>query len=210
MKDRGILIIVSGFSGAGKGTVMKRLMSDYDNYALSISATTRKPRNGEEDGREYFFKTVEEFENMIEQDKLIEYANYVGNYYGTPKEYVESMLSDGKDVILEIEMQGAMKVKEKMPDTLLVFVTPPSAEILKNRLVGRGTEDMDTINARLSRAYEEADYMEKYDYLLINDDLDQCVKELHGIIQSEHSKVSRNINKINFFREDLKIFTEGE
>ena len=135
MKDRGILIIVSGFSGAGKGTVMKRLMSDYDNYALSISATTRKPRNGEEDGREYFFKTVEEFENMIEQDKLIEYANYVGNYYGTPKEYVESMLSDGKDVILEIEMQGAMKVKEKMPDTLLVFVTPPSAEILKNRLV---------------------------------------------------------------------------
>lgn len=210
MKDRGILIIVSGFSGAGKGTVMKRLMSDYDNYALSISATTRKPRNGEEDGREYFFKTVEEFENMIEQDKLIEYANYVGNYYGTPKEYVESMLSDGKDVILEIEMQGAMKVKEKMPDTLLVFVTPPSAEILKNRLVGRGTEDMDTINARLSRAYEEADYMEKYDYLLINDDLDQCVKELHGIIQSEHSKVSRNINKINFFREDLKIFSEGE
>ena len=210
MKDRGILIIVSGFSGAGKGTVMKRLMSDDDNYALSISATTRKPRNGEEDGREYFFKTVEEFENMIEQDKLIEYANYVGNYYGTPKEYVESMLSDGKDVILEIEMQGAMKVKEKMPDTLLVFVTPPSAEILKNRLVGRGTEDMDTINARLSRAYEEADYMEKYDYLLINDDLDQCVKELHGIIQSEHSKVSRNINKINFFREDLKIFSEGE
>lgn len=210
MKDRGILIIVSGFSGAGKGTVMKRLMSDYDNYALSISATTRKPRNGEEDGREYFFKTVEEFENMIEQDKLIEYANYVGNYYGTPKEYVESMLSDGKDVILEIEMQGAMKVKEKMPDTLLVFVTPPSAEILKNRLVGRGTEDMDTINARLRRAYEEADYMEKYDYLLINDDLDQCVKELHGIIQSEHSKVSRNINKINFFREDLKIFSEGE
>ena len=210
MKDRGILIIVSGFSGAGKGTVMKRLMSDYDNYALSISATTRKPRNGEEDGREYFFKTVEEFENMIEQDKLIEYANYVGNYYGTPKEYVESMLSDGKDVILEIEMQGAMKVKEKMPDTLLVFVTPPSAEILKNRLVGRGTEDMDTINARLSRAYEEADYMEKYDYLLINDDLDQCVKELHGIIQSEHSKVSRKINKINFFREDLKIFSEGE
>ena len=103
-----------------------------------------------------------------------------------------------------------MKVKEKMPDTLLVFVTPPSAEILKNRLVGRGTEDMDTINARLSRAYEEADYMEKYDYLLINDDLDQCVKELHGIIQSEHSKVSRNINKINFFREDLKIFSEGE
>ena len=210
MADRGILIIVSGFSGAGKGTVMKRIMNDYNNYALSISATTRNPRAGEENGREYFFKTVEEFENMIANDQLIEYAQYVGNYYGTPKEYVESMLDQGKDVILEIEMQGAMKVKEKMPDTLLVFVTPPSAQELKNRLVGRGTEDMDTINARLKRANEEVYYMDKYDYLLINDDLDQCVKELHEIIQSEHSRVSRNINKINFFREDLKIFSEGE
>ncbi|MBQ6814324.1 MAG: guanylate kinase [Lachnospiraceae bacterium] len=210
MADRGILIIVSGFSGAGKGTVMKRIMNDYNNYALSISATTRNPRAGEENGREYFFKTVEEFENMIANDQLIEYAQYVGNYYGTPKEYVESMLNQGKDVILEIEMQGAMKVKEKMPDTLLVFVTPPSAQELKNRLVGRGTEDMDTINARLKRANEEVYYMDKYDYLLINDDLDQCVKELHEIIQSEHSRVSRNINKINFFREDLKIFSEGE
>ena len=112
MKDRGILIIVSGFSGAGKGTIMKKLMRDYDNYALSISATTRNPRPGEVDGREYFFKTVEEFENMIENDLLIEYAQYVGNYYGTPKEYVESMLDQGKDVFLEIELQGAMKVKE--------------------------------------------------------------------------------------------------
>lgn len=210
MKDRGILIIVSGFSGAGKGTVMKKLMREYDNYALSISATTRQPRSGEKDGREYFFKTVEEFENMISDDQLIEYANYVGNYYGTPKEYVEAMLAQGKDVILEIEMQGAMKVKEKLPDTLLIFVTPPSAEQLKNRLVGRGTEDMDTINARLKRANEEVYYMDKYDYLLINDDLDECVKELHQIIQSEHSRAGRNINKINFFREDLKIFSEGE
>lgn len=210
MKNRGILIIVSGFSGAGKGTVMKKLMNDYDNYALSISATTRGPRNGEQDGREYFFKTVEEFETMIADDQLIEYANYVGNYYGTPKAYVEQMLDEGKDVILEIEMQGAMKVKEKMPETLLVFVTPPTANELKNRLVGRGTEDMDTINARLRRASEETVYMDKYDYLLINDDLDVCVKELHGIIQAEHSKVSRNINKINFFREDAKIFSEGE
>ena len=210
MKNRGILIIVSGFSGAGKGTVMKKLMNDYDNYALSISATTRGPRNGEQDGREYFFKTIEEFEAMIANDQLIEYAQYVGNYYGTPKAYVEQMIDEGKDVILEIEMQGAMKVKEKMPETLLVFVTPPTAMELKNRLVGRGTEDMDTINARLRRANEETVYMDKYDYLLINDDLDECVKELHGIIQSEHSRVSRNINKINFFREDAKIFSEGE
>lgn len=210
MKDRGILIIVSGFSGAGKGTIMKKLMGDYDNYALSISATTRNPRPGEVDGREYFFKTVEEFENMIENDLLIEYAQYVGNYYGTPKEYVESMLDQGKDVFLEIELQGAMKVKEKFPDTLLVFVTPPSAGVLKKRLVERNTEDMATINARLSRASEEADYLEKYDYLLINDDLDKCVKELHNIIKSEHSKVSRNFNTIKFLREDLKIFSEGE
>ena len=210
MKNRGILIIVSGFSGAGKGTVMKKLMNDYDNYALSISATTRGPRNGEQDGREYFFKTVEEFEAMIADNQLIEYAQYVGNYYGTPKAYVEQMLDEGKDVILEIEMQGTMKVKEDMPETVLVFVTPPSAEELKKRLVGRGTEDMATIEARLKRASEEVVYMDKYDYLLINDDLDECVKELHNIIQSEHAKVSRNINKINFFREDLRIFSEGE
>ena len=210
MKNRGILIIVSGFSGAGKGTVMKKLLNDYDNYALSISATTRGPRNGEQNGREYFFKTVEEFEAMIADNQLIEYAQYVGNYYGTPKAYVEQMLEEGKDVILEIEMQGTMKVKEEMPETVLVFVTPPSAEELKNRLVGRGTEDMATIEARLKRASEEVVYMDKYDYLLVNDDLDECVKELHNIIQSEHAKVSRNINKINFFREDLKIFSEGE
>ena len=210
MKDRGILIIVSGFSGAGKGTVMKKLMSEYDNYALSISATTRSPRPGEQDGREYFFKTVAEFETMIENNQLIEYAKYVGNYYGTPKEYVEKMLDEGKDVILEIEMQGTMKVKEIMPETVLVFITPPTAEELKKRLEGRGTEDSETIKARLKRASEEVVYMDKYDYLLINDKLDECVENLHKIVQMEHSKVSRNINKINFFREDLKIFSEGE
>lgn len=210
MKDRGILIIVSGFSGAGKGTVMKKLMSEYDNYALSISATTRAPRTGEQDGREYFFKTVEEFETMIKNNQLIEYANYVGNYYGTPKEYVEKMLDEGKDVILEIEMQGTMKVKEMMPETVLVFITPPTADELKKRLEGRGTEDSETIKARLKRASEEVVYMDKYDYLLINDKLDECVENLHKIVQMEHSKVSRNINKINFFREDLKIFSEGE
>ena len=210
MKDRGILIIVSGFSGAGKGTVMKKLMSEYDNYALSISATTRSPRPGEQDGREYFFKTVAEFETMIENNQLIEYAKYVGNYYGTPKEYVEKMLDEGKDVILEIEMQGTMKVKEMMPETVLVFIAPPTAEELKKRLEGRGTEDSETIKARLKRASEEVVYMDKYDYLLINDKLDECVENLHKIVQMEHSKVSRNINKINFFREDLKIFSEGE
>ena len=131
MREKGILIVVSGFSGSGKGTIMKELLKQYDNYALSISATTRNPRPGEEDGREYFFKTVEDFEKMIAKEELIEYARYVDNYYGTPRAYVEEQLEAGKDVILEIEIQGALKVKEKFPDALLLFVTPPSAEELR-------------------------------------------------------------------------------
>ena len=176
MKKKGILSVVSGFSGSGKGTIMKELLKNYkDQYALSISATTRKPRVGEVEGREYFFKTPEEFESMIENNQLIEYACYVGNYYGTPRAYVEEMLEKGKDVILEIEIQGALKVKEKFPDTLLLFISPPSAEVLKERLIGRGTEDMDTINKRLSRAFEESLGVENYDYFVINDDLATCV-----------------------------------
>ena len=140
MSRKGCLVIISGFSGAGKGTVVKALMERFDCYALSISATTRQPRPGEENGREYFFKTKEEFEELIRQDALYEYAQYVSNYYGTPKAYVEEQLEAGKDVILEIEVQGALKVKEKNPDALLLFVTPPSAQELKRRLEGRGTE----------------------------------------------------------------------
>lgn len=139
MNQRGILIVVSGFSGAGKGTLMKELMKRYEEtYALSVSATTRNPREGEVDGREYFFKTTEEFEKMIAKEELIEYARYVENYYGTPRTYVEQQLEAGKDVILEIEIQGALKVKERFPDTLLLFVTPPSAKELRRRLVGEG------------------------------------------------------------------------
>ena len=139
MDKRGILVVVSGFSGAGKGTIMKRLLEDYsDSYALSISATTRLPRPGESHGREYFFVSKEEFEEMIEEDALIEYARYVNNYYGTPKDYVFRELEAGRDVILEIEIQGALKVKEAYPDTLLLFVSPPSAGELKDRLMNRG------------------------------------------------------------------------
>ena len=153
MNERGILIVVSGFSGAGKGTLMKRLLEKYEErYALSVSATTRQPREGERDGIEYFFKTKEEFEKMIAKEELIEYARYVENYYGTPRAYVEQMLEAGKDVILEIEIQGALKVKKAFPDTLLLFVVPPSAEELKHRLVGRGTESMEVIESRLKRA----------------------------------------------------------
>lgn len=201
---KGILIVVSGFSGAGKGTLMKKLLEEYGNYALSISATTRNPRQGEVDGREYFFKTTEEFENMIAQDKLIEYAKYVNNYYGTPKEYVMEQLEAGKDVVLEIEIQGALKVKEKYPDTLLLFVTPPSAAELKNRLIGRGTETMDVIESRMKRAAEEAQGMEKYDYLVVNDDLDVCLKKLHEIIQSEHAKAVRNEEFIAQIKKELE------
>ena len=207
--EKGLLIVISGPAGSGKGTVNAQLLKTGE-FAFSVSATTRAPRPGEVDGVNYYYITHEEFESRIASGDMLEYTSYVGNYYGTPKAYVEQMLDEGKDVILEIEMQGAMKVKEKMPETLLVFVTPPTAMELKNRLIGRGTEDMETIQARLRRASEETVYMDKYDYLLINDDLDECVKELHGIIQAEHSKVSRNINKINFFREDAKIFSEGE
>ena len=150
MGKRGILLVVSGFSGAGKGTLMKELVKRYENYALSISATTRSPREGEADGREYFFKSVEEFERMIAEDALIEYACYVGNYYGTPRAYVEEQLSRGRDVILEIEIQGARKVKKRFPNTLLLFVSPPSAEVLKARLTGRGTETSEVIAQRLA------------------------------------------------------------
>ena len=210
MKTRGILIVVSGFAGSGKGTLMKEIMEQYDNYALSISATTRKPRGTEVDGKEYFFKTTEEFEKMIAQGELIEYANYVGNYYGTPRAYVEEQLESGKDVILEIEIQGALKVKKQFPETLLLFVTPPNATILKERLVGRGTETMEVIDKRMQRAAEEAEGILSYDYLLINDDLQTCVTQMHHIIQSEHYRTTRNLTFINQIEQELKWNVKGE
>ena len=162
MDQQGILVVVSGFSGAGKGTLMKELLRRYDNYALSISATTRKPREGEENGREYFFLSEE-----------------------------------------EIEIQGALKVKKRYPEALLLFVTPPSAEELKRRLVGRGTESIEVINARLKRAAEEADGMEAYDYLLINDEIDTCVEKMHQLIQLQHEKTSYHLDFLGKMREDL-------
>ena len=204
MNKEGILIVVSGFSGAGKGTIMKALLERYDNYALSISATTRNPRPGEEEGKAYFFKTTEEFEKMIAKDDLIEYAMYVGNYYGTPKAYVEEQLCAGKDVILEIEIQGALKVKEKFPNTLLLFVTPPSAEELRKRLEGRGTETQVVIDGRMKRAIEEAEYMDQYDYLVVNDELDVCVEEMHHLIQGEHERCFRNQTFIEHMKRELK------
>lgn len=207
MKKRGILTVVSGFAGAGKGSTMKGLLEKYaDRYALSVSVTTRAPRPGEEEGKAYYFRTKEQFEEMITNDELIEYANYVGNYYGTPKEYVEKQLEEGKDVILEIEIQGALKVKERMPDTVLLFISPPSAKELKRRLIGRGTEDLATIQKRLYRASEESEGIEKYDYFVINDSLEDCVEEVHMIIQSEKSRIFRNKDLINQIRNEVYAF----
>ncbi len=216
---KGILVVASGFSGAGKGTIMKKLMSEHgEDYALSISATTRAPREGEEHGREYFFITTEEFESMIANDELVEYAKYVSNYYGTPRAYVEEQLSVGKNVILEIEIQGALKIKEKFPDTVLLFITAPSADELKNRLIGRGTETKEVIDARLSRAYEESLGVENYDYLVVNDDLEECVALVNEIIckegahdttDMENHRVSANIEFINNMRKELLSFSKG-
>lgn len=208
MKRKGILIVVSGFSGAGKGTLMKRLMHNYDNYALSISMTTRSPRPGETNGKEYFFVSRQEFEDQIAGEGLVEYACYCDNYYGTPREYVEKQLEAGKDVILEIEIQGALKVKERFPTALLMFVMPPSAQELRKRLEGRGTETQEVIMKRLKRAAEEAQGIENYDYIVINDKLEECVEHMHGLIQAAHDTPTRNEEFINNIKEELVAFAD--
>lgn len=210
MKEKGLLLVISGFSGAGKGTVVKRLLELHNDYALSISATTRSPREGEQNGREYFFKSTEEFESMIDNSELIEYAKYVSNYYGTPKAYVEEQLEAGKNVILEIEIQGALNIKKMYPDAVLLFIMPPSAEELERRLVGRGTEDEATIKARLQRASDEAKGVENYNYIVINDKVDDCVEAIYSIVNSEKRKAVNNMSLINNIKEELKAYEKGE
>ena len=205
-RSKGILLVISGFAGTGKGTLVHELLEKYDNYALSVSATTRSPRPGEVNGVHYFFKSKEEFEEMIHENRLIEYASYVENYYGTPKEYVQQQLENGKDVILEIEIQGALKIKKQFPDTLLLFMVPPSASVLEERLRGRGTETDEVVRKRLHRAVEESEFIEQYDYLIVNDDLETCVKETHEIIQSQHHRVDQRREFIDTLKEDLKRF----
>jgi guanylate kinase len=210
VKNRGVLTIISGFSGVGKGTLVKRLLEKYDNYALSVSATTRGKREGEEEGKSYFFIGKEEFEKKIDNGEFLEYAKYVENYYGTPRKYVEEQLDSGKDVLLEIELQGAMKVKELMPEALTIFIMPPDAKTLKERLIGRGTETPDVIDARLRRAAEESAGIENYDSILVNDDLEKSVVKLNEIIQAGHNSSYRNLEFIKKIREEVKIFSEGE
>ncbi|MCR5774280.1 MAG: guanylate kinase [Lachnospiraceae bacterium] len=186
---RGILTVVSGFAGSGKGTVMNKLIAEHDNYALSVSATSRSPRPGEKEGESYFFMTREQFEDLIKEDELLEYAEYVGNYYGTPREFVFKMLDEGKDVILEIELQGAMQIKRKYPDTVLIFLTPPDIEVLYERLKNRGTENDEVIAKRMKRASEEVLSIKDYDYVIINDNIEDCTRRVHEAIMTAHHTV---------------------
>lgn len=210
MKHKGLLIVISGFSGVGKGTLVKKLVDSYDNYALSVSMTTRAPRDGEKDGVSYFFVEKETFEKTIANDGLIEYASYVGNYYGTPRAWVEEQIESGRDVVLEIEVQGALKVKEKFPEALLLFLLPPSAQELKHRLEKRGTETAEVIEQRLKRAREEAEYIGRYDFIEVNDDLDACMGRINGIVAAAHGWPSLNTETINTLKEELDALAKGE
>ncbi|WP_026092349.1 guanylate kinase [Calidifontibacillus oryziterrae] len=191
MEERGILFVLSGPSGVGKGTVRKALFEGDINLQYSISATTRKPREGEKDGVDYFFKSKQEFETMIEQNKLLEYAQFVGNYYGTPIDYVKETLDHGKDVLLEIEVQGAMQVRKAFPEAVLIFLIPPSLEELKNRIVGRGTETEDIVKDRLDTAKIEIEMMNAYDYVVVNDQVEKACERIQAIVQAEHFRRDR-------------------
>lgn len=210
MNQNGLLIVISGFSGSGKGTLIKKLLDAHDNYTLSVSMTTRAPREGEEDGKAYFFRSEKEFLNLAENGGFLEHAAYCGNRYGTPKKFVEEKLSEGRDVLLEIEMQGALQVKEHFPEALLIYVVTPSAEDLNTRLTGRGTETKEAVEQRLKRAVEESYGVGAYEYVVVNDDADRCAKELHCVIQSAKCAVQRNATFIRSLRESLKELYGGE
>ncbi|MCX4326776.1 MAG: guanylate kinase [Lachnospiraceae bacterium] len=203
MPGKGIIAVISGFSGAGKGTVVNELVNKY-GYAVSISATTRPPREGEEEGKNYFFKTKEEFKQMVKEGRFMEYARYVDNYYGTPKDYVYSQINNGRDVLLEIEMQGAMQVKKNFPDVTLVFITPPHVAELKRRLLKRGTETEDIINKRIARAAEECSYMKDYDYIIVNDGLEECVEQVHCLLTALHFTKNNQQQLIEDISRDFK------
>ena len=206
MTDTGILVVLSGFAGSGKGTIIRELMKKYDNYSLSVSATTRAPREGEVEGVHYFFKTEDEFKKMIEQGELLEYANYVGNYYGTPRQYVRDQLAAGKNVILEIETEGALNIKRAYPDAVLVFVMPPSVEEIHNRLKNRGTETDEVIAKRMKKAGLEITVVDRYDYLMINDVIEESVELFNDIVMSQHMAVSRNHDYIEEKKKEFEEF----
>lgn len=196
MSDRGLLIVLSGPSGVGKGTVRRAIFESEDNdFQYSVSMTTRPMRAGEVEGVDYYFRTREEFEALIAAGEMLEYAEYVGNYYGTPLSYVQKTLDEGKDVFLEIEVQGARQVKEKAPDGVFIFLTPPDLHELKNRIVNRGTDAMEVIEERMRVAREEIEMMALYDYAVVNDEVPKAVERIKDIIASEHFRVDRVIGK---------------
>lgn len=210
MKNKGVLIVISGFAGSGKGTITKELINRFDNYRVSVSATTRNPRPMEENGKDYFFVSREEFERMIKENELLEYTEYVGNYYGTPRKYVEKMLNEGKDVILEIEYIGAFNVKRAFNEAVLIFVTPPSVEEVYLRLKGRNTESEEVILKRIRRGQEEAAIIDKYDYVIVNDDIETAIEDIHNTIKCSKFSSVRNgefVSKLkNEFDEFLKNY----
>lgn len=193
-REEGLLIVLSGPSGVGKGTVCSALRKQDHHIVYSVSATTRTPREGEVDGVNYFFKSKEEFLRMIEQDELLEWAKYVNNYYGTPKKYVEEKLAEGKDVLLEIEVQGALQMKEKFPEGIFIFLCPPSMDELKNRIVNRGTETDESVRNRLEVAKEEIEMMNSYDYVVVNDEVEKACRRIQSIITAEHCRRERVMN----------------
>lgn len=199
-KRRGLLVVFSGPSGSGKGTVLKEALKKSENLKLSVSVTTRNPREGEVDGVDYIFYSQEKFKELISQDGFLEWACFCENYYGTPKAQIEALLSEGKDVVLEIEVQGAMKVKEKCPDAVLVFNLPPSMEELKNRLVGRQTDAPEVIEKRLETAVWEISQAEKYDYIIVNDEVEKAADELICTIKGEKCNVNRNKNLLATYK----------
>lgn len=211
MKSEGLLIVLSGPSGVGKGTVREAIFKkENQSFTYSVSATTRKARPGEVDGKDYFFKTREEFEEMIEKGLLLEYAEYVGNYYGTPIEYVKQTLAQGKDVFLEIEVQGALQVKEKMPDGVYIFLTPPDLSELESRIINRGTDALDVIRERMKKAREEISLMKYYDYAVVNDEIDKAVERIEAIIATEHLRVARMKQTIQEFEEEIEEILDIE
>ena len=195
MRERGLLIVFSGPSGVGKGTVRAKIFESENNFEYSVSMTTRKQRPGEVDGKDYYFQTRDEFEEMIRNGQMLEYAEYVGNYYGTPLTYVNKTLDEGKDVFLEIEVQGAQQVKEKVPDGVFIFLTPPDLAELKARIVGRGTDSPEVIEERMRVARQEIEMMALYDYAVVNDQVQNAVDRIKDIIVSEHYRVDRVIGK---------------
>lgn len=193
---KGSLLVISGPSGTGKGTICNKIISELENLTFSVSMTTRKPRVGEVHGENYYFVTETEFEEIRGSDGFLEYAKVYENYYGTPKALVLKLLEEGKDVILEIDTQGAMNIKEAYPEGVFIFILPPSMEELRNRIESRGTESKESINLRLGEALNEISYAREYDYCVINDELESATEKVKSIITAEHLKVNKNINKL--------------